>query len=364
MRTTLLLPLLAPLALSTSMLSAQNPTVDMSLWTVEHINGTGPWTIDPARYYAQSSNTTANDCSVLFSDFDVLLLEFRITVDPNVGDDDLIGFVLGWHPGDSSSTTADYIVVDWKRITQTYQDWGTAPAGLAISRMTGPFTRGYGSAPIDLWSHTGNCTELARSPNWGTTGWSFATDYHFRVLYTSGTVDIWLNNQHEFSLTGTFRPGRFGCYNYSQSRTDFQFPVAGAFTPFGTGCAGSNGTPYLFGPVTPLVGRDVPMIVANVPPSAVPFVALGLSNTMWHASPLPLHLAVFGAPGCNALISPDVLLLANNYNGTAYTTFSIPPGLPPSLVPLLYAQGIVLDPPANAVGVTVSNGAALTIGIR
>src|SRR5690606_40800060 len=103
------------------------------------------------------------------------------TVDPAAGDDDIIGFMLGWQPGDSANATADYILVDWKKTTQTYQDWGTAQAGLALSRVTGTFTRGFGGAPIDLWSHTNNCTELLRSTNYGASGWAFGTDYHFRV---------------------------------------------------------------------------------------------------------------------------------------------------------------------------------------
>ncbi|MCB9886353.1 MAG: hypothetical protein H6838_12735 [Planctomycetes bacterium] len=343
---------------------AQNPTIDLNLWTVEDLNGAGPWTIDPLTLYAQTSNTVNTDCSVLYSDFDVVVLDFRMTVDPSGGDDDLIGFVLGWQPGDSSNTTADYILVDWKKITQTYQDWGTSQAGLALSRVTGPFTRGYGGGPIDLWSHTLNCTELLRSPTYGAIGWNFATDYFFRVIYTPGSVDIWLDGQHEFSLQGTFTPGRFGCYNFSQSRTEFQFPVPGAFTNYGTGCPASAGTPYLFGPVAPNVGENVPIIVANLPTNALPFIALGLSNQHWFGTPLPLDLTTFGAPGCTLLTSSDVLLPATNYNGTAYTTFQLPPGIPPSSTPLFYVQGLVLDPLANTLGLALSNAASVAVGIR
>ena len=121
----------------------------------------------------------------LYSDFPIAgTIEFSITADPAGGDDDLFGFVLGWNPGDSSNPTADYLLVDWKKVTQTYQNWGTAQAGLALSRVTGQFTRGYGNGPIDLWSHTGVCTELARGTNYGATGWVHGTDYTFQVLFT------------------------------------------------------------------------------------------------------------------------------------------------------------------------------------
>jgi hypothetical protein len=145
---------------------------------------------------------------------------------------------MGWNPGDSNNATADYLLVDWKRTTQTYQDWGTASAGLALSHVQGQVTRGYGGGPIDLWSHTGVCTELARSFTYGQTGWDFATEYHFRVLYVPGapgSITVWINDVLEFQQSGVFNPGRFGCYNYSQSRTEFQFPLAGAFTSYGNG---------------------------------------------------------------------------------------------------------------------------------
>src|SRR5690606_40224911 len=69
-------------------------------------NGTGPWTIDPALQFTETTNTVNTDCSTFYSDFDVTLLDFRMTVDPAAGDDDIIGFMLGWQPGDSANATA------------------------------------------------------------------------------------------------------------------------------------------------------------------------------------------------------------------------------------------------------------------
>jgi len=343
---------------------AQNPPIDLSLWTVEDINGTGPWTIDAPFLWAESTNTTSNDCSVIYSEFDVVLLEFRMTINADGGDDDLCGFVLGWQPGDSTNTTADYILVDWKRATQTYQNWGTAPAGLAISRMTGPPTPGYGSAPVDLWSHTLNCTELQRSPTYGSTGWSFDTAYNFRVLYTPSTVDVWLNGVHEFGLTGTFTAGRFGCYNFSQSRAGFQFPLQGTFTNFGNGCPGSAGTPYLFGPEVPYGGEALPIITANLNPNASPFLLIGLSRTIYSGVALPAALGPYGAPGCELYVSNDLLLPVTNYQGTAYMTLQLPAFLPPSTVPFLFVQTMVADPMANTLGVAMSNAAEIAVGVR
>lgn len=107
------------LALAT-LCPAQNPPVDLARWTEEHLNGTGPWTVDAPRLFASSTNAAITDVSVLHSDFDVTLLEFRMSIDPAGGDDDLAGFVVGWQPGDSASATANYLLVDWKKTTQSY----------------------------------------------------------------------------------------------------------------------------------------------------------------------------------------------------------------------------------------------------
>ena len=303
---------------------------------------------------------------MFYSDFDVVYLEFRMRIDPAAGDDDIVGFVLGWQPGDgiNNPPSQDFVVVDWKRLTQSYQNWGTANEGLALSRMQGTRTPGYGGAPIDLWSHTLNCTELARGNQYGNTGWQFGVDYDFAVLYTPASIDIWVDDVLEFSVNGTFNPGRFGCYNISQSLTEFQFPVPGSFTTVGSGCAGSAGTPYLFSPETPYVGESLPLIVADVPVSAPCLLALGTSDTSWNGVPLPASLAPLGALGCQAFNSPDVLLPMGNFNGTGYLTFDLPASLTPSLTPALFAQAVVVDLAANPMGLTVSNGGAIAAGIR
>lgn len=351
--------------LTASSALAQNPPIDLNLWTVEDINGAGPWNIDAPRQFANSTNTINTDCSVLYSDFQALgYLDFRLDVDPTGGDDDLIGFVLGWNPGDSANTTADYILVDWKKVTQTYQNWGTAPVGLALSHVVGPFARGYGGGPIDLWSHTGVCTELARGAVYGQQGWVHGTRYNFRVLFTPASVDVWVNGQHEFQVTGTFNIGRFGCYNYSQSKMEFQFPLPGSFATFGNGCSGSAGTPNLLATASPYVGETLPIILANIPPAAPALLALGLSNTTWGAIPLPLDMGLLGAPGCTALVSGNTFLLLNNLGGTASLNLQIPGTMVPSVRPVMFFQGLAFDPQANPLGLTFSNAGAVTIGIR
>lgn len=356
----------AAAVLTASSLFAQNPNIDMTLWTEEHFNGNGPWTVDPALQFCSSTNNINTDCSVFYSDFDVTYLEFSMRIDPSGGDDDLAGFVLGIQPGDAinNPSTANYVVVDWKRLTQTYQDWGTANEGLAVSQMQGSWSPGFGGGPIDLWSHTLNCTELARGNQFGSVGWEFGRTYEFTVLYTNTSLDIWIDGNQEFGLAGNFPTGRFGAYQFSQVATEIQFPIPGSFATVGTGCVGSAGTPYMFSPVDPYVGEDIPVIVADVPPGAPVFLALGLSDTSWNGVPLPLSLASLGAPTCTLYSSPDVVSVIGNFNGTAYTVLPQIPGITPSATPILFAQALALDPTANNLGLVFSNGGAIAIGIR
>lgn len=356
----------AALVCAASAPRAQVPPINLANWTTEQINGSAPWTIHAPRLNCHATNTMNTDCSVLYSDFPMPLgvdFEFRMWVDPTGGDDDVCGFVIGWAPGDSSNPTPDYLLIDWKKTTQTYQDWGTSVAGLAVSRVSAAFTRGAGGGPIDLWSHTGGCTELARGSTYGSTGWEHGTDYRFRVLFTGSSLHVWVNGALELSVNGTFNTnGRFGGYQFSQHMTCFQFPLAGSFNQLGTGCRGSAGTPYLFSPAVPSVGTDFPVIVANVPPSAVSLLVIGASNTTWNGLPLPIDLGAFGAPGCNLYVSGDVFLPATNYNGTVYVALPLARTLRPST--RFFVQGLAVDLAANPLGVVFSNAAAATVGTR
>jgi hypothetical protein len=123
-------PTLASITVLLSAFPATAQTVDLSKWSVEHINtvSNGTWTVNAPRFHTSFAVSTINDCSVLYSDVLMPAIDFRLSVDPAAGDDDIIGFVLGFNPGDGSNPNADYLVVDWKAITQAYGNWGTARA--------------------------------------------------------------------------------------------------------------------------------------------------------------------------------------------------------------------------------------------
>ncbi|MCB1343230.1 MAG: hypothetical protein KDK24_19610 [Pseudooceanicola sp.] len=129
------------------------------------------------------------------------------------GDDDFIGFVLGYKAGDLKSATADYLLIDWKQLNQG--SFGcNADVGLSISRVSGTLGNDSGA-----WCHEvgSNVTELQRGTTLGSTGWQDNTIYNFEIVFTAALVEVKVNGVKELSVAGSFADGSFGFYNYSQS---------------------------------------------------------------------------------------------------------------------------------------------------
>jgi hypothetical protein len=141
---------------------------------------------------------------------------------------------------------------------------------------------------------------------------------------------------------------------------EFQLGAGPSYTAYGAGCAGSRGVPALAasGTSLPRVGQPFAATVTNLPFTAPTFMFLGLSNTAYGPTPLPLSLGFLGAPGCSVLASGDDLSLVTNVLGVGLWQWTIPnaPGAS------FYNQAIVFDAAANPLGITVSNGAHGVIG--
>jgi len=132
--------------------------------------------------------------------------------------------------------------------------------------------------------------------------------------------------------------------------------------PFGSGCAGSNGTPTLTGGDLPRLGYTTTAELSNVP-VAIPaaFMAVGLSRTQWALGPLPSLLTPIGMPNCRAYTSSDLIVGLPAAGGTATWSFAIPTDA--NLVgETFYLQGITFDPGINPASLAVSNAQTLVIG--
>jgi len=206
--------------------------VDLNTWTAESYAavagfGAGVWNV------SQSGDTvtqTVNGQPTLFySDFNALGTDVRGGARVGVGDNDYFGFAIGFRPGDTTNSAADYLLVDWKQGTQPF-DFGppsntpgsTAFDGLAVSRVTGIPTAD------EFWGHTdfaqdagGGLTELARGNTLGSTGWADNTDYVFQFVFQTTGLKVFVDGVLQLDVAGNFSNGRMAFYNFSQANVTY-----------------------------------------------------------------------------------------------------------------------------------------------
>jgi hypothetical protein len=190
--------------------------VDLNHWEVEsYTTNGGRWTVSAdGQQVVQSIN---GEPTFFYSPFNVFNTKVsgKILVG-NSGDDDYVGFALGFTPEDTKNASAKYVLVDWKKGTQDYGG-ATAKAGVAVSLVNGipPSTP-------DLWGHTGKVTELARGKTLGSTGWQNNVEYSFDFVYTQTSLQISVNGNLEIDIKGDFKEGRIAFYNYSQDNVTYK----------------------------------------------------------------------------------------------------------------------------------------------
>lgn len=133
-----------------------------------------------------------------------------------------------------------------------------------------------------------------------------------------------------------------------------------AYSTFGAGCLGSRGVPTLLPQSNTLPRVNTPFTVQadDLPLTGPAFLFFGFSNTNYGPTPLPFNLAPVGAPGCNLYVSGDLLFGFPNVLGVGTWTFNVPnqPGV------TFFQQAFAFDPPANSLGLTVTNGGQGTVG--
>jgi hypothetical protein len=134
---------------------------------------------------------------------------------------------------------------------------------------------------------------------------------------------------------------------------ELQLGPSASYSSFGAGCLGSAGIPHITPQLgsLPRVSSTFVLQVSQLPWTGPAFLWMGFSNQFYGSVPLPANLAALGAPQCNVLISPDILIAIPNVLGTSVWTLPLPPTAGLSL----YNQAVVFDPPANPLGLVFSN---------
>lgn len=207
--------------------------VDLRTWSAESYPavsgfGAGVWSVSDTN---DSVLQSVNGQPTLFhSDFNIFNKDVTGRLVVNSGsDDDYVGFAVGYRPGDITNAAADYLLVDWKRSTQSFNfgspsdtPGSTAYRGLAVSRV-----RGIPTAD-EFWGHTnfdthtgGGLEELARGITLGDTGWERDADYSFRFVFSPSRLQVYVNGTLELNVAGSFADGRLAFYNFSQSGVEY-----------------------------------------------------------------------------------------------------------------------------------------------
>ena len=182
--------------------------VDLSTWTAE---GPGTWVVQPGNDAVLQ--TLNGNPTVFYSPTNAQNTAINGKIQVTTGsDDDFIGFVLGYNPGDLGNAAANYILIDWKQGTQGSFSC-SADAGLAISQVSGTLANNSGA-----WCHDplNNVTELQRAANLGATGWADNIEYDFEIIFTATNITVSVDGVEELNINGVFTDGRVGFYNYSQ----------------------------------------------------------------------------------------------------------------------------------------------------
>lgn len=261
--------------------AAQTP-ISLTAWTVEAFptavsHPAGSWVVAPD---GLSVDQTVNSApTVLVGSVLAFggVLTGTLTCN-TTADDDLVGFVLGFQAGDATNPAADYLVVDWKKQSQSFDFSGNCttttpcPAGLAVSRVTGIPTLD------ELWGHVDvaavcsplgqGVTELARATTLGSTGWVTGQTYAFAFALSATGLDVWVDGVLELSVTGTFQNGPIGFYNFSQQDVTYAaFSLdcahAAQASGYGSPSPGSAGPAILAVFQLPALGTTVTMAATN-----------------------------------------------------------------------------------------------------
>ncbi len=135
---------------------------------------------------------------------------------------------------------------------------------------------------------------------------------------------------------------------------------AAAAALVGTGCPSGTAPTLATNGLPRLGAAGFACVIGNLPGPAAGLL-LGTGNASSPLGPLPLELAAFGMPGCLLHTSAEVLLLAVATGSSAAFPQPIP-AQPALLGARVFVQGVAGAPGANAAGLLMTPGLALTLG--
>jgi hypothetical protein len=177
----------------------------------------------------------------------------------------------------------------------------------------------------------------------------------------AGTVEVRMSQQGTADSSLQYGASAHGLWRL---KLNLPPPPVATYSLFGTGCAGSAGTPSLVALAgsLPRLGSAFTLQLAQMPAGSTALLFFGLDNVRFEGLSLPLELGFVGLPGCYFYTSADASVWVPTGAGSAL--FTVPICNCPSLSGLVfYNQAFVLDPGAPNAGGTTTNAGRGRIGI-
>lgn len=197
--------------------------MDLRKWSQEGVPGHGSWSVSADG--TSVSQSTNGKPTFFVSPQTIRQSTIRGKIKVPSGDNDYVGFVFGFRaPSKDDIHQYSFYLFDWKQGNQTDNSFG----GLARAGMRVIHVNARKPDPDDVeslfWPDKAQAgfRVLAKKQG-GKFGWHSGKEYTFALSHSGGRVQIRMAGgqfgagQTIFSISGQFRGGRFGFYNYSQS---------------------------------------------------------------------------------------------------------------------------------------------------
>lgn len=195
-----------------------------ALTTEDHGGGsTSNWDIPSGAFFGTQTENTERPTVALFgADAFASVFDLTIRVDTSQ-DDDFIGFVLGYTPGEINDANADYLLIEWKQSSQSGAD-----EGLRLYRVQGvPSTAT--QTNNGFWDKSGS-SNFTLIDTLSTEGWDDNFTHTFTIDYQPGNLELTIDGvvvYDEPAPAGLFPndlwpAGEIGFYGFSQEDVRYE----------------------------------------------------------------------------------------------------------------------------------------------
>lgn len=172
-------------------------------------------------------------------------------------------------------------------------------------------------------------------------------------------IPVWATANAVFRLGDPFTP------LYSTTHPILDISTAKVLEPavftFGEACGPASRAPRWSFPNLPASNTTFRPSLVGGPPGAAAFLVVGFNRAVLGGAPLPTPLDLIGMPGCALQLAPLATIPTTLDAQGAGTIATAIANYTAPLAHLAYGQWFVLDPTANALGVSASPGATFVI---